>query len=253
MTGRPRDTYLEVATTGKGLPAERGLTEHLIADGFNCPFGIGAADIAGDGDLDITVPDVWSLGYQDWRSALYWYENTGDPDAWVQHQIASGNGFLERHATGAINNDGRPDIAMGDNLHGGVFWFENAGAAPWPRHEITANLEGNGGDYTRRVSNIALADFDKDGLLDVVVGGYNEGLVALLRNPGTDAPWQQFNIEAKFSTTRMMRTGDVDGDGWQDVVASTQGGLGGVVSVGSVVSEPWALPGRYMVIANQQQ
>ena len=212
-------------------PAEdTQLVEHLVADGFNYPFGIAVADIDGNGKLDITVPDVWALGYQDWRAALYWYAPTTDPDVWTRHLIAEGEGFFERHALGDINGDGRVDLVLGDNIHGGVYWFENTGDSPWEKHTIIANLEGNSGDYVRRISAVALADFDKDGWLDVAVGGYNEGLVVLLENPGPSGEWAQYNIEAKWATTRMMRTGDIDRDGWPDVVASTQGIPDGTIS-----------------------
>ena len=46
-------------------------TEHLIMDGYTYPFGIAAADLDGDGDLDLTSADA--LPHND----LYWFENDG--------------------------------------------------------------------------------------------------------------------------------------------------------------------------------
>ena len=37
-------------------------TEHTIVDDHRYTFGIGAVDIDGDGDIDITCPDIYKIG-----------------------------------------------------------------------------------------------------------------------------------------------------------------------------------------------
>lgn len=44
-------------------------TEHLIMEGYSYAFGITAADIDGDGDLDLVSADA--------HKGLYWFENDG--------------------------------------------------------------------------------------------------------------------------------------------------------------------------------
>ena len=214
--------------------------EYLIADGLSYPFGIGVADFDGDGDVDVTVPDIVGLSLGSWETSLYLYQNHGDGLEWTRYLLATGEGFWERHAVGDVDRDGALDVVMGDNIHGGVLWLRSE-LPLWDRFEIVDNLEGNGGEFTRRVSATALADFDQDGWLDAVVGGYDEGLVALLGNPGAGGEWGQFNIDDHLTTTRMMQAGDIDGDGWTDVVASSEGIASGEASVIAW----WRNPGQF--------
>ena len=41
-----------------GSDGKSGFTEHLLAGNLGYVFGVAAADLDGDGDLDITSPDI---------------------------------------------------------------------------------------------------------------------------------------------------------------------------------------------------
>ena len=95
-------------------------SEHLLVNEHRYTFGIATVDIDGDGDLDLTYPDV----YPD-KSTFYWLENNGQGN-FQRHVIYKDErGWMERHATGDINGDGRQDVAMVDNRFGRLFWFAN--------------------------------------------------------------------------------------------------------------------------------
>lgn len=81
-----------------------------------------------------------------------------------------------------------------------------------PRGEIVRFFESNG-------SGLAINDLNNDGLLDIVLGNL-DGANTLLWNEGG----LQFRAESFMPTgrTRAINIVDVDGDGWLDIVMTTQ-------------------------------
>ena len=189
--------------------------ERLIMDKFTYPFGVGAADLDGDGDLDITAADALP------NNSLYWYENKRGQfkKHWIQKNDPQ---RLERHQIGDINGDGKLDVVIVKNLFGEFLWFENSGAPAdgklWKRHVI--NKEKLPGAY-----DVALADFDGDGDLDVAASTWRlSNRFVWYENDGTPAngTWKAHLIEAKVAETRMIRAADIDGDGDMDLVGTAR-------------------------------
>ena len=200
-------------------------SEHLISDDFHYPFGLAAADLDGDGDVDFTTPDVWlKVEPPPTRlvvSTLYWFENDGQENFQRHVVYAEEPGFLERHAIGDINGDGKPDIVIVDNKDNHIFWFTNPGqpsAGPWKKNVITTQQP--------RAYDVALADFDQDGDLDVAGSGYVTNLITIYENTGEngwDQEWPRFVIGTKISEARTIRTGDFNNDAWIDLLATGAG------------------------------
>src|SRR5688572_20719963 len=110
---------LPLATLSAAEPLnDTRFTEQLIADKYGYAFGVAAADLDGDRDLDLTSSDTLS-------NALYWFENDGQ-GAFKRHFIQEGeSGWFERHAIGDLNGDHVPDVVVVKNLDGHIVWFEN--------------------------------------------------------------------------------------------------------------------------------
>ena len=193
-------------------------SEHLIADGYGYAYGVAAADLDGDGDLDLTSQDILSKPS---RSFLYWFENDGR-GSFRRHTIHRDEpGWFERHAVGDLTGDGKLDIAVANNTEGHLVWFANNGRPAegvWKRHVITTKCP--------QAYDVVLADLDGDGDLDAAASGWKSDLITWYENPGKggwDDEWVRRQIDDTMKEARTIRSGDFNGDGAMDLLASAVG------------------------------
>ncbi len=120
------------------------------------------ADVDGDGDLDAIV------GFEGESVPLVWLEAPSDPTrTWDVHAISSNVGGGYSLDVGDVDDDGDPDVILGE--HRGatrLLLFEND-AGSWPEHVIHEG--GAGFDHH---DGSRLVDLDQDGDLDVVSIGW---------------------------------------------------------------------------------
>ena len=203
------------AAPGREKPVRPSIrfTEHLIAGDYAYAYGIAAADFDNDGDLDLSSADYTP------HNRLYLFENDG-AGVFEKHVIQKDDPErLERHQVGDLDSDGDLDIVIVKNLRGHLLWFENSGSPDngklWKRHVITTHLPG--------AYDVALADFDADGDLDVAASSWRLGnQFAWFENSGNpaDGEWRKHMIEADVPETRTMRVADFDGDGDPDLLGT---------------------------------
>lgn len=169
-----------------------------IGSGSVAGTSVDAADVDGDGDIDV-------LGASAGDSSLTWFESQpATPNVvFVRHTIATDVAGISRASLVDLDRDGDLDVlavAAGD---GTIAWFENDGAQNFTRRLVAA---------VAGVAAITHADVDGDGDLDLLVAA-GAGGAKLLLNDGAE------NFTATTLPTSStvgigaIAAADFDGDG----------------------------------------
>jgi FG-GAP-like repeat len=139
---------------------------------------IGAADINGDGKLDLITNSTDYFG-DDWPSAV----NLGNGDGTFGNPITIGDGLGVGNnylpAIGDFNGDGKLDVATPDSFNGGVdLYLGNADGTFQTLQVINTTYPG---------SSATAADVNHDGKLDIVTDGVDT-LLGNGKGTFTDVP-----------------------------------------------------------------
>lgn len=202
-----------------------------IGDGIHGGIGPkGAADLNGDGYVDIIRGDAW-------------FENIdGKGTKWEEHElIPEGGSRPDRFGLALktwvvdLNNDNLPDIvqAEADTPDGRIFWWENRNhAEEFIFHPISANSTGQ--DF----HSLVVADFNGDGYPDIASGGgpLTPGTKKMFiweNLKGDGSQWKQHLVLEGIEVHEIV-AGDVDNDGDTDIF-----------------SKPWK-PGLHVYFENKQ-
>ncbi|MEZ4650193.1 MAG: FG-GAP-like repeat-containing protein [Candidatus Eisenbacteria bacterium] len=173
---------------------------------------IDAADLDGDGDLDLAGCAELVGGPYEADAFVVWFENVdGQGEEWIQHDISLD--FDNAFAIYAADIDGDDDVDLFVSGYDRFEWFENlnGSASSWTRHVISPVFQGAG--------YLDIGDLDQDGDIDIFGGGLNTGVLAVWLNDGTGLGWSAF-IVGPFTRGYNVDLADFDGDGDLDAVAS---------------------------------
>ncbi|RMF71521.1 MAG: hypothetical protein D6744_17845 [Planctomycetota bacterium] len=183
------------------------LFSRVVADPTGVSTARAIADANGDG-----CPDVFAAN--DAELVCYTAPNWARVTLLVPDVVQHGYAFFraDEIAAGDIDSDGDADVVtrVGDSgdVNGVTVWFENPGdglgGGVWSMHTIGAN------QYAK---NVAVADVDRDGKLDVITREHTRTQV-WFQNSADD--WTRTQID--HPAHEGMAIGDLDDDGDPDVV-----------------------------------
>jgi len=111
--------YENVGSPGKGATWKK----HIISEHFEQGFEAIAADLNGDGRLEV-IATSWLM-----PGKISWFENSGDPrGAWIEHVVKDNWPSANQVVAADFDGDGKIDFAAGaDNKSNEVIWWHNEG------------------------------------------------------------------------------------------------------------------------------
>lgn len=163
----------------------------------------------GGGDIDLATSSGWGA-------------NPGDPThvPWPQHEYKAGDHHPDgKVEIGDVDGDGRLDVAVSSEEGAkGVVWYRNPGGnttQSWRQNVVVPRNSGWEGMHS-----LQLADFDRDGDLDVLTAEmHNRGKARVAVCENTDAKGTTWKIHAISRVgTHNAKVADLDGDGDIDIL-----------------------------------
>ncbi|NQV25187.1 MAG: VCBS repeat-containing protein [Rhodopirellula sp.] len=174
---------------------------HTVSNGENRPDNIFAADIDGDGDLDIAASN-----------------SVGDSVVWLMNDGAGGftRKVIDGSPDGAsgvrvadLNGDGHLDVTANSFKGDRIYWYENDGNENFTKHLISDVIDGP-------VATVAV-DIDGDGDFDLASTGYFNDRVTLFMNDGGGL-FTPRTLSTSFDKAFSLDASDLDSDGDIDLV-----------------------------------
>jgi hypothetical protein len=178
-------------------------------------YDIVAADLDGDGDLDLATID----GSNDRLVVFMGYGNGTFADG-VNYTTADGSDGI---TAGDLDGDGDLDLVSANYSDNNVSVFMNDGDGTFASKE---DYDAGAGPY-----GIVAADLDGDGDLDLAVASWDDNTMAILKNngDGTFASAVLYTAVDPGSYATDIVAADFDGDGDLDLAVSDWSGAVGVI------------------------
>lgn len=213
--------------------SSRGVFEEkILAENLRAPVHSEAADIDGDGDLDVLVASMAVVfPHNDRVGTVFILENDGAQNFTTRTVLEHTSRVVDIQPAD-LNGDGQLDLVLAQFGYdqGEVSWLERTG--PWEfRRHVLLELSG--------AINVCIADFNADGLPDVA---------ALLSQQWEEVYYFENNGGGRFTPRRIwgstnedygssgLSLGDLNRDGRPDLVFSNGDGFGPAATPGP---RPW--------------
>lgn len=140
--------------------------EHVVNHQFGGASSVFAADVNGDGKMDV-------LGTASQDDDIFWWQNLdGSGTSWLKHKIDENyNGACAVYAID-MDDDGDMDVIGAARGENDISWWENLNGSGtnWTSHEIDADFE--------QASSVYPADFNNDGVTDILGSSFSTNCIS---------------------------------------------------------------------------
>ncbi len=202
----------ESSIPNAAAPKVLAFEQTTIADSLTFLWAHAPVDLTGDGIADLLFIDNNGFG-----GKLGYYKGQEEQGLWtkvlidVPEELAMGD--IE---AADMDNDGDLDIVAAKhsgeweaaNEPSSVFWFENPS---WEEHFI--------GEAPNFIKDLSISDFNNDGSMDIAVLCFETNSLRIFQQNSAD-DWVMVQEYADYGNLHEgMHVGDVDGDGFTDIVA----------------------------------
>lgn len=185
---------------------------HGIVESESGTQGHALGDIDGDGFVDVVLAEG------EFSPRVFaWYKYP----AWTKHPINDaefpGLDYVPDCTLADIDQDGDLDLVLPNSRNSGnkeLYWFEN----PRPGGDPTATAFTKHTVWSAssdHIKDVAVADFDRDGRLDIVI---RQETTVRIFFQNSSPPWT--SIDMSIPGHEGMAVGDLNNDGWVDVVCN---------------------------------
>ena len=179
-------------------------TPHTIATDADGASSVRAADLDGDGDVD-----VLAAAFID--DKVIWYENDGNENFTAHTITTSADGATSVYALD-LDGDLDIDVLSSSEFDDKIAWYENDGYGNFNIHIITTNAWG--------AYSVFAIDVDEDLDMDVLSAAANADEIAWYENDGNQN-FTPHTITTNANGAYSVFAVDLDGDGDVDVLSAS--------------------------------
>jgi hypothetical protein len=181
-----------------------GFRARAIISAGDGPRSVFAADVDGDGDLDV-------LSASHFDDQIAWHENDG-AGGFTAHTISTAADGARSVFAADVDGDGDIDVLSASRYDDKIAWYENDGSQRFVPHTIsTAN---------RLPYSVYAADVDGDGDIDVLSASFADDEIAWYENDGSE-DFTAHTISTAADGAQSVFAADMDGDGDLDVLSAS--------------------------------
>ncbi len=181
--------------------------EHVISENADTAAAVFAADVDGDGDMDVLSASWWD------NNKIAWYENDGGD--WTEHAIVEDIGGEMSVFAADVDADGDMDVLATSRWYDKIAWYENDGTPRergyWTEHIISETAD--------EAWSVFATDMDADGDMDVLAAARSDGEIAWYENDGMQNYTERV-IPGTVTDPVSVFAADLDGDGDVDILAA---------------------------------
>ena len=179
--------------------------------------GFGVADMDGDGDQDLVSGYRVPGADAEVPTVVVWWENPGTKrQNWERHEVGRTRFATDRVEAGDLNGDGRPEVVVSEERYPG----EEPDASLYVYSPSDTGFVRTTLVTQYSMNNLALADMDGDGDLDILTAEHKGPSLSLqLWNNDGAANFTKEEIDTGKESHLGVQPFDLDGDGDLDIVS----------------------------------